>query len=109
MCLMCLRFQRGRSVDQDIIGEQCIRNDHGVLVAHLIDKDLVREPSSKMKNGKDVGQSGVVSEMVKVAGEAGVDMIKKLVNQITLKQLESGLSPQIFKVVGAQSCLAVAK
>ena len=50
MCLMCLRFQRGRSVDQDIIGEQCIRNDHGVLVAHLIDKDMVREPSSKMKN-----------------------------------------------------------
>ena len=84
MCLMCLRFQRGRSVDQDIIGEQCIRNDHGVLAAHLIDKDMVREPSSKMKNGKDVGQSGVVSEMVKAAGEAGVDMIRDLVNQITL-------------------------
>ena len=67
-------------VYQGIIGEKFIRNGHGVLVAHLIDKDMVRELSIKMKNGKAAG----VSEMVKVSGEAGVDMIKDLGNQITL-------------------------
>ena len=36
-----------------------------------------------MKNGKAAGQSGVVSEMVKAAGETGADMVKNLVNQIT--------------------------
>ena len=35
-----------------------------------------------MKNGKAAGPSGVVSEMVKAAGKAGVDMITDLVNQI---------------------------
>ena len=82
--VICLRFQRGWSVHQNIISEQCVRNDHGVLEAYLIVKDMVREPNSKMKNGKAAGQSGVVSEMVKVAGETGADMVKNLVNQITL-------------------------
>ena len=40
-------------------------------VPHLIDKDMVREPTSKMKYGKASGPSGVVSEIVKAAG---VDM-----------------------------------
>ena len=35
-----------------------------------------------IKNGKASGLSGVVSEMIKAAGEAGVDMITDLVNQI---------------------------
>ena len=43
---------------------------------HSIDKDI------KMKNGKPAGPSAVVSEMVKTTGEAGVDMITDLANQI---------------------------
>ena len=35
-----------------------------------------------MENEKPQGPSGVVSEMVKAAGEAGVDMITDLVNLI---------------------------
>ena len=45
---------------------------------------MVRELSIKMKNGKAARPSGVVSEMVKASGEAGVDIIKDLGNQITL-------------------------
>ena len=51
----------------------------------LIDKDMVRASISKMKNGNAAGLSRVVSEMVKVAGEAGVDMIADLVNQIIVE------------------------
>ena len=35
------------------------------VVPRLIDKDMIREPISKMKNGKVAGLSGVLSEMVK--------------------------------------------
>ena len=38
-----------------------------------IDKDTVRESISKIKNGKAAELSGVVSEMVQTAGEAGVE------------------------------------
>ena len=38
-----------------------------------------------MKNGKTAGPSGVVSEMVKVPGEAGVDMITDLINHIMVR------------------------
>ena len=38
-----------------------------------IDKDMVRESISKIKNGKAAELSGAVSEMVKTAGEAGVE------------------------------------
>ena len=51
-------------------------------VPRLIDKDMVRESISKMKKGKAPGQIIIVSEMVKVAGQAGGDMITDLVNQI---------------------------
>ena len=51
----------------------------------LIDKDMVRASISKMKNWNAAGLSRVVSEMVKVAGEAGVDMIADLVNQIIVE------------------------
>ena len=47
----------------------------------LIDRDLIRESISKMMNGKAAGSSGVESEMVEAAGEAGVDIITDLVNQ----------------------------
>ena len=39
-------------------------------------------------NGKAARGSNIVSEMVKTAGEAGVDMIANLISQITL-----GVSP----------------
>ena len=37
-----------------------------------------------MKNGKAARTVNVVPEIVKVAGESGVDMIIELVNQITV-------------------------
>ena len=51
----------------------------------MINKDIVRESISQMENGKAGGPSGVLSENVKATGEAGVDMITELVNQITEK------------------------
>ena len=47
-----------------------------------IDKDMLRESISKIKNGKAAGLSGVVSEMVKTAGEAVAEMMTDIVNQI---------------------------
>ena len=38
-----------------------------------------------MKNGNTAGPSGVVSEMVSTEGEAGVDVITDLVNQIIVE------------------------
>ena len=43
------------------------------IIPHSIDKDMVRESISKKKNRKAAGLSGVVSEMVKTAGEDGKD------------------------------------
>ena len=54
-------------------------------IPFLIDKVMVRESTSKMKNGKAAGRSGVVSEMVKSAGEADVDIITDIVNQTKLE------------------------
>ena len=51
-------------------------------VPPLIDKHMVRESISKMKKGKAAGASGVVSEVIKAAREAGVGMMTDLVNQI---------------------------
>ena len=41
----------------------------------LIDKDMIGELISWVKNGKAAGPSGVVSKMIKIAAEAAVDMI----------------------------------
>ena len=49
-------------------------------VPRFIDKDMVQETKQV---GKDTGLSGLVSEMVKTAGEVGIDMITAVVNQIT--------------------------
>ena len=38
-----------------------------------------------MKNGKAVRQSGVVSEMLKAAGKADIDVIIDLVNHMIVK------------------------
>ena len=43
------------------------------IISYSIDKDMVRESISKKKNRKAAGLSGVVSEMVKTAGEDGKD------------------------------------
>ena len=51
-------------------------------VLHLIQKDIVIELISKIRNRKPAGLSNLVSEMVKAAEEAEVDMITDLVNQI---------------------------
>ena len=106
--------------NQDIVGEQYIKHDDGVLavsdadkkiawkryheklfntefawnrnslsqtgtvngVPGLIGKDMVRESIRKAAH-----PSGVVSEMVKVAGEAVVGMITGLVNQIIIERV----------------------
>ena len=39
---------------------------------------MVRESTSKMKNGKAAGPLGIVSEMVTAAGEAGLFLIQCL-------------------------------
>ena len=51
-------------------------------VPHLIDKDMIRELISKMKNRKAAGPSGLVSEMIKSAGGTGFDRITDLVNKV---------------------------
>ena len=38
-------------------------------VSHLIDQNIVRESITKMKNGKAAGPSGLLSGMIKAAGE----------------------------------------
>ena len=43
---------------------------------------MVRESIRKRINEKTAGLSGVVSDMVKEAEEAGIDVITDLVNQI---------------------------
>ena len=52
--------------------------DAGSVIPDLIYKDIVRESISKMRNGKAVGLSVVVSEMVKAAGEVEVNISQTL-------------------------------
>ena len=47
---------------------------------------MVRESVSKMENGKTAEPSGEVSKMVRAIGEAKVDMITDLVNQIIVER-----------------------
>ena len=53
----------------------------------VLDKDIIRESISKLKNGEDTGLLSEVLQMVKVAGEAAVDMITDLVNQIRVEEV----------------------
>ena len=48
---------------------------------------MVRVSISKMKNRKAAGPSTVVSEMTVAVGEAGVDIITDLVNQIIVEEV----------------------
>ena len=45
------------------------QTDRVIIMACLIDKNMVRESISKIKNEKPAQPSSVVSEMVKAAGE----------------------------------------
>ena len=56
--------------------------DTNSSVSCSIDKDMVRESSSKMKDVEAAGASVVVSGMVKAAVERGIDRITDLKNQI---------------------------
>ena len=70
-------------------------------IPHLIDKNMITESISKMENGKAARSSGVVSEMVNAAGEAGVDMITTLVNQIIVE----GIIPAEWELGSFVNCL----
>ena len=48
------------------------QGDANTSIPSSIDKDMVRESISKIKNGKAAELPGVVSEMVKTAAEVGV-------------------------------------
>lgn len=53
-----------------------------------IDQDMIIESISKLKNGKVLGPSGIVSEMLNAAGEA-VELTTVLVNQATAERVIS--------------------
>ena len=46
---------------------------------------MVRQAVSKMKKGEAAGPSGVVAEMLKAAGETGIEMITNMTNRIVRK------------------------
>ena len=48
----------------------------------MIKRDWVKQAIMKMKCGKAAGPSGVVAEMLKASGEAGVDLVNDLANSI---------------------------
>ena len=50
--------------------------------AVYITKEMVVGAVKKLKNGKAPGPSGVVGEMLKASGDAGIDMLHHLVNAI---------------------------
>ena len=56
--------------------------DTVTIVTCSTDKDMIRDSISKMKNGNNARPSGLVPEMVKVAGETEVSLITDLMNQI---------------------------
>ena len=52
--------------NQDIVGENCVRNDAGELA--FIDEDKM----------KAAGPSGIIAEMLKTAAEEGVELTRQL-------------------------------
>ena len=108
-----------RKANQDVVGEQCIKDDTGTLACTVeaqkeawrshydrllniefdwdrdnlpqldpiegpikIDRSKVAKAIKKMKNGKAAGPSGVCAEMLKAAGEVGIDMVHDLINDV---------------------------
>lgn len=54
--------------------------------APWIDKEYIRSALSKMKSGKAAGVSGIVAEMLKASGEAGLDLFTELFNDIVKEE-----------------------
>ena len=124
--------------NRDIIGEQCIRNDAGILAvseedkkiawksyyqrllntendwdksnlspvepvhsaAIFIEKGMVRKAVEKMKKRKAAGPSGIVAEMIRAAGEPGIEMISDLLNQI----IREGVVPAEWELSTIVNC-----
>lgn len=70
---------------------------------------MVRELITNVKNGKATGPPSVVSEIVKAAGGAGVDMITDLPNQIIVEGfIPTELRTNVNRFIGkADSCRTV--
>ena len=47
-----------------------------------VSKELVRKALSRMKSGKAAGPSGVLAEMLKAAGEEGIELTRDLVEEV---------------------------
>lgn len=60
----------------------------------LVDKDMISELINSMVNGRAAGPTGLLSEVVKSAGEAEISIVKGLINQVligvTLVELKLG-------------------
>ena len=118
-CIYRLAKQMDRT-NQDVVGENCVRNDAGEIAlsdddkmkawvehyARLLNVEfewpsdelpdvpptagprptvptaLIRKAISKMKFGKAPNQSGVVAEMIKAAGDEGVELVRQLTEAI---------------------------
>ena len=65
-----------------------------------IDKDMIIESINKLKNGKALGPSGIVSEMLNAAGEA-VELTTVLVNQATVERV---ISAECKLLIGKRRC-----
>ena len=127
-------FKLAKQMDrtnQDVVGENCVRNDKGELslsdeekmdawVEHYarllnvefdwprdllpevtpvegppppITADLIRKALGKMKGGKAAGPSGIIAEMLKAAGEEGIEIVRELVEAV----FSSGVIPEDWK------------
>ena len=68
----------------------CLQANAVCNVLHWINKYTVRKSLSKRKYVKAAELSGLVSEMVKSAGEAVIDMITDLGNQNIVRIVPAG-------------------
>ena len=65
-------------------------------IARLIDKDMARKIISKMNNGKVVEPSINISEIVKTAEEAEVDMYCGLTGNLAMLLIYTFCCPNVF-------------
>merc|ERR1711942_151675 len=54
-----------------------------------VSKELVRKALSRMKSGKAAGHSGVLAEMLKAAGEEGIELTRDLVEEVFQHRCDS--------------------
>ena len=48
-----------------------------------VTKDLIRKALRKMKCGKAAGSSGIIAQMLKAAGEVGIELLTELTEVVT--------------------------